>query len=428
MPTSNGKHGFSSTQNRRAKAEKIIMLQKDVPCQRILWLTSSYPRFEHDSASIFLRHLAASIQQHKFEIHILSPDHSMVDPSWKNDAITMRRYKYFFPQHLQLLAYGSGILPNLRANRWLFLQAPFFLIAQFISTWRLIRQLKPGLLHAHWLFPQGCVATLLGKWMGIPVIVTVHGGDAFSMQHSVMAKIKRWTVQNCSAWTSNTFATARAVGDNLPSPEIIPMGIDFRQFSAGTAFTRSEDKFVLLFVGRLVQKKGVSDLITAFSLMEDSLKAKSELWIIGDGAEREALKALAGQLKLTDSVTFYGRVPNDQLPDYYATADIFIAPSVIDSSGDTEGQGVILLEALASGTAIISTSAGGIGEVIEHGKTGLLVEPNNPVDLKNAMEQLLRDKVFRDALAATGETIIQAYDWKAIGAKFSRLYHQHLSN
>ncbi|MEI6067753.1 MAG: glycosyltransferase [Methylococcaceae bacterium] len=404
----------------------IFMLQKDIATKKILWLTSSYPRFKDDSASIFLHHLAETLNEQDFEIHILSPDHDSVDHTFPESAINSHHFRYAFPGSQQKLAYGSGILPNLRANPWLFLQVPFFLKALFFSSWRLIRQLKPDLVHAHWIVPLGTIAVLLGKFSDIPVIVTAHGGDAFALQGALLAKIKRWTIQNCSAWTSNTAATSKAVGNELPQPVIIPMGIDYQRFSCGQSAKKSPDTFVFLFVGRLVEKKGVADLITAFSLLPEVLRNKTELWIVGDGAERKALEALTHALNLADKVIFYGRLPNQQLPDYYAAADLFIAPSVTDASGDTEGQGVILLEAMASGTAVISTRTGGIGEIVTHGKTGLLVTPKHPEELKNAIEQLLNNSALRNTLAEAATNNAQAYDWKQIGTKFSALYNQFI--
>ena len=206
------------------------------------------------------------------------------------------------------------------------------------------------------------------------------------------------------------------------------MGIDYQHFSTGQSAKKSPDTFVLLFVGRLVEKKGVADLITAFSILPEVLRNKTELWIVGDGAERKTLKTLAHSLNLADKVIFYGRLPNQQLPDYYAAADLFIAPSVTDASGDTEGQGVILLETMASGTAVISTKTGGIGEIVTHGKTGLLVAPEHAEELKSAIEHLLNDNALRKSLAEAGKNSAQAYDWKSVGIQFSALYNQHIKN
>ncbi|NOQ14935.1 MAG: glycosyltransferase [Methyloprofundus sp.] len=394
----------------------------------MVWLTSSYPRFEQDSASIFLRYLAETIDNRIYAVHILAPDDQHVDDSLYSPTVFLHYFKYFTPRRLQKLAYGSGILPNLKVQPLLFLQVPFFLLSQFFSCYRLVKKLKPALIHAHWAFPQGTIASIIGKLSNTPVIITAHGGDAFALQGSLLAKVKHWSLKNCSAWTSNTTATANAFGGDIAQPEIIPMGIDCQKFSSGNAsILRSrlaKDALVLLFVGRLVEKKGVKDLLVAYSQLTNEQRNQTQLWIIGDGSERSALEMLSRSLQLENKVTFWGKLPNEQLPDYYAAADIFIAPSITDSAGDTEGQGITLVEAMASATAIISTDTGGINEVIEHNATGLLTPPKNPVKLKAAIIRLIEDQELRKMLAQKAKLAAQNYAWAQVGQRFQTLYKQ----
>ena len=405
----------------------IFMMQKnkkDKPS--VLWLTSSYPRYDKDTASIFLRYLAESLET-KFKIHILSPDHDLSNthPSPKK---THYYFRYFLPKAAQKLAYNSGILPNIKNNKWLLIQAPFFIVSQFIASCYLINKLKPDLIHAHWIFPQGLIATLGGKIFSVPVIVTAHGGDAFALQGNILNMIKRWTIRNCTYWTSNTKITSEAFGNKLPPPKIIPMGVHCAKFKSGDINyfkpTIPRELEIILFVGRLVEKKGVKDLLTAFSLLPDPYKENCQLWIVGDGIEKNALIRLSEDLSINECTVFWGNIANDLLPNYYARANIFVAPSTVDSQGDTEGQGIILLEALASGTATISTKTGGVTEIIEHNKTGILVPPNSPNDLKNAIELLLVDKEKRYALGIEGQVHAQVYNWDTIGNQFSQLYAQ----
>lgn len=394
--------------------------------QSIVWLTSSYPRFESDSASVFLRYLAETIDNKVFDVHILSPDDQYVDGTLRSPTIFLYYFKYFMPRRLQKLAYGSGILPNLKANPLLLTQVPVFLLSQFISSYRLVKKLKPALIHAHWVFPQGTIASMVGKLTNTPVIITAHGGDAFSLQGSLLTRIKYWSLQNCTAWTSNTTATANAFWGDITQPNIIPMGIDCLKFSSGNPLIRrsklEKECLVLLFVGRLVEKKGVKYLLTAYSLLTNEQRNQTQLWIIGDGSERKSLETLTQSLQLANKVTFLGKLPNAQLPDYYAAADIFIAPSITDSTGDTEGQGITLVEAMASTTAIISTDTGGISEVIEHDKTGILVPPQNPLKLKSAIVRLIEDQELRVVLAQKAKQVSQSYSWSQVGHRFQALY------
>lgn len=394
--------------------------------QSILWLTSSFPRFKNDSASIFLQYLAESIDSDIFDIHILSPDDQYVDDSLASANIFLHYFSYFLPRRAQKLAYGSGILPNLKENPLLFAQVPFFLFGQFISAFRLVKKIKPVLIHAHWVFPQGTIASLIGKLTNIPVIITAHGGDAFALQGSVLTRIKYWSLKNCSLWTSNTSATADAFWGDVSLPKLIPMGVDCQKFSSGNAeilrASLAQDQLLILFVGRLVEKKGVKDLITAYSLLTKEQRNQTHIWIVGDGSERKSLEIQSQSLQLTDKVSFLGKLPNVQLPDYYAAADIFVAPSIIDSAGDTEGQGVTLVEAMASGTAIISTDTGGISEVVEHEHSGILVAPQSPLELKSAMIQLLDDRKLREQIAEQGKQSAEKYAWSRVGLSFQALY------
>ncbi|WFP51678.1 glycosyltransferase [Methylomonas sp. EFPC3] len=395
---------------------------------KVLWLTSSYPRNEDDSSSIFLRYLAEALSTRQIDIQILSPDHPEIQNTEQASGITSRHFTYFFPRKLQKLAYGSGILPNLRAAPWLLLQVPFFIISMLVTAAGLIFRDRPVLIHAHWIFPQGTVAVVLGKIFRIPTIVTAHGGDAFALQGLFIGAIKRWTIKSCSAWTSNTRATAVAVGSDLPTPCVIPMGINCKKFldldTEKIPLRPDPEKLVLLFVGRLVEKKGVADLLRAYALLPEVLRKQTELWIIGDGSERKKLEMLAIDIEYINSIRFWGRIPNQKLPGYYASADIFIAPSIKDMHGDTEGQGVMLLEAMASRLPIITTNVGGIGSVITHEETGLLVNPGKPKEIAMAIERLLNDNKLRARLSLKAFEVVQDYDWLTISEKFISLYRE----
>ncbi|OAI30333.1 glycosyltransferase family 4 protein [Methylomonas koyamae] len=398
---------------------------KDQPI-KVLWLTSSYPRSKDDSASVFLRYLAEALVKQKINLQILSPDHPDVQTTTQPNGIVLHHFRYFWPRKRQMLAYGSGILPNLHAAPWLLFQIPFFILSMFITAaWIMLVQ-QPSLIHAHWIFPQGTVAVVLGKLFKTPVIVTAHGGDAFALKGSLLGSIKRWTIKNCEVWTSNTKATAAAVGSDLPKSHIIPMGIDCKKFAAGNGNAllngRDSQKLILLFVGRLVEKKGVVDLLKAYTLLSEILREQTELWIIGDGTERKKLETLAMGIQTANPIRFWGRIPNQQLPEYYAAADIFIAPSITDKQGDTEGQGVMLLEAMASRLPIITTNVGGISSVIAHGETGLLINPGKPSEIVAAIEQLLNDKKLRETLGKKAFKAAQDYDWLTISDKFINLY------
>ncbi len=391
-------------------------------------LTSSYPRNGADNSSIFLRYLATNLAEHNnVDVHVLAPDHPLVNKNTLDLGVKNHWFKYL-PRKWQQLAYGSGILPNLKRNKLLYLQVPFFLIAMFVSLFILCRKIKPNVIHAHWIIPQGFIAIIVGKLLNIPVIATAHGGDAFSLNTDILSRLKKFTLKHCHSWTSNTKATADAFdsSNNIPKPTIIPMGVDIEHFQSGNAdkLLAEENKKIILFVGRLVEKKGVTYLIEAFAKLPKKTQDDSILWIIGDGAERASLENQAKQLGITN-IKFWGQIQNKQLPNFYAASTLFVVPSVIDSKGDTEGQGVILLEAMASKTPVISTTVGGIPEVITHNKTGILVSPNNSNALSASIEYIFNNKdITNEYIKNAFIKVNNTYSWATVSERFIQLFNK----
>lgn len=394
---------------------------RQTPSLKVLLLTSSYPRNETDNSSIFLRYLAQNLAKNNVETHVLAPDDVLVQGAKIDNGVQTHWFQYL-PRRWQKLAYGSGILPNLKKNKFLYLQVPFFVLAMFVSLFLLCRKIKPDVIHAHWIIPQGFIAVIVGKLLNIPVIATAHGGDAFSLNTDLLSRLKTFTLKRCTCWTSNTRATADTfdTARDIPKPIIIPMGVDIEHFQSGNAdnVLGTETRKVILFVGRLVEKKGVKYLIEAFSMLPQKTQDESILWIVGDGDERKNLEYQAQTLGITN-IKFWGSIQNKQLPDFYVAATLFVAPSIIDSKGDTEGQGVILLEAMASKTPIIATTVGGIPEVITHNETGLLVPPRNPNKLSHAIQTLfytngLAERCVTNAYLKTTQT----YSWAEVSRRF----------
>jgi glycosyltransferase involved in cell wall biosynthesis len=182
---------------------------------------------------------------------------------------------------------------------------------------------------------------------------------------------------------------------------------------------------LLLFVGRLVENKGCHHLLRAVSLLRPMLRARTTLWIVGNGDQRSDLERMARDLGIQHKVRFWGSISNQQLPDFYAAADLFVAPSTETLSGATEGQGVVLLEAFASGTCVLATRIGGIGSAVTDNLTGLLVEPGDPEALAKAIERLLSDPPLRRKLVEAALVHVKEnYPWNRIAAEFEILYRQ----
>jgi glycosyltransferase involved in cell wall biosynthesis len=395
------------------------------PRLKVLMVASSYPRAVDDTASIFLRYLADSVARRGHEVQMLVPAESEGGVSVEGN-VRVHRFRYL-PAKWQKLAYGSGIMPNLRRAPWLWLEVPFFTAAMTAALLRLVRSERPDVMHAHWLLPQGLIALSAKYLCGVPVLATAHGADAFALQGAPARGLKRIVVSRSDAWTSNTRATAGAAGAELPEPHIVPMGVDVARFAGGARGRLrrelAENDLVLLFVGRLVEKKGCRDLLEAYALLPAPLRARTHLWIVGDGDEGAALRRRAVEIDGARS-RFWGAIDHAELPDFYAAADITAVPSIAAESGDTEGLGVVILEAFAAGRCVVATRIGGIGEVVEDGRTGALVEPADPRQLARVLETLLSDEARRQSLGRAAAARAQDYSWDKIAAEFEVLYRR----
>lgn len=394
---------------------------------KVVMLTSSYPRYPGDTASIFLKHMCASLNKKGIVVHVVAPASNNIDKQL-DDGVHVHRFHYL-PRKLRKLCYGSGILPNLKNNPLLWISVPFYLVSMFLMLIKVVRATNADIVHCHWIIPQGFIALLSRPFHRAAIIVTAHGADAFSFKSRITRIIKNYTIGNANCWTANTGVTAEAVCKSIPSSNlsIIPMGVDTDFFKDGNG-TRlrsnlAPDTSILLFVGRLVEKKGVSVLLKAFSLLPTRNRERTRLWIVGDGGMRSELETEAEKLRITKQTTFWGKQPNETLPDFFAASNIFVGPSLIDSAGDTEGQGVVFLEAFASGTPIIASRVGGIPDVIKHEESGILVSPRNPDELSNAITRLLNDSKLRIKIAEAGNSVVrEIYDWDSISIRFRELY------
>jgi glycosyltransferase involved in cell wall biosynthesis len=397
------------------------------PLIKILFLTSSYPRSEDDTASVFLRYLAEHLADRGLKIHVLAPADTTSGTTVEG-KVTVHRFRYF-PSRLQELAYGSGIISNLQRSPRLWLQVPSFIFAMTYSLLRLIRREQIDLVHAHWIVPQGVVGLVARFVLRIPLVTTAHGADAFALRGTFSKFLKRLVVTRSDIWTTNTQATSAAIASAqlTPEPRVIPMGVEVNLFARGdpTSLRRklAEDEFLVLFVGRLVDKKGCHDLLEALTLLPSALRNRTTLWIVGDGDQKSQLEQAAKDFALVQKVRFWGAISNQRLPQFYTAADLFIAPSIEAASGDTEGQGVVILEAFAAGACVLATRTGGIDTVVRDNVTGLLVASNRPRDIALAIERLLNDSDLRTRLVENAfKEVKERYDWKRIAGEFESLY------
>lgn len=195
---------------------------------------------------------------------------------------------------------------------------------------------------------------------------------------------------------------------------VIPVGIDLDEFKPLNDIKKIPSS--ILYVGRLDKRKGVQYLIRAMKhIVKDFPTAK--LYIIGNGNLRNSLEELARREKVNNHVVFLGKVPTNDLIEWYNKAEVFVLPSLF------EGFGIVALEAMACGTPVIGTKVPGIVDIIEHEKTGLLVSPKNEKELGENLKQMLSTpKMRRRFVHKSKKRLEKKFEWKVIAEKVDKIY------
>jgi glycosyltransferase involved in cell wall biosynthesis len=389
---------------------------------RLLVATSTFPRWEGDTVPPFVHRLSQGLAAKGHDVHVLAP-HAMGARSTEEfDGLTVHRFRYG-PSKLESLCYQGGILENLRENpkRWSLL--PSFLAAEYMAIARLVSTGRFDAIHAHWVVPQGFVAALPRLVGKTPLVISAHGADVFASRGMLRPRLLKFAAQRAAACTANSTAMQTELRRQTGvDSTVIPMGVDTTLFAGNAAKDGAGEGHRVLFVGRLAEKKRVIYLVRAMARVRAALP-DATLVIVGDGPDRAQLEAEADLMGLGDGVKFVGAVPNTELPAYYAQADVFVAPSVVGRNGDTEGLGVVLLEAAAAGVPLVASDVGGIPDIVQHEQTGLLVEPEDPEALAASILRVLTDRDLAPRLSDSGrQHVNERFSWGTVVDRFDDLF------
>lgn len=294
---------------------------------------------------------------------------------------------------------------------------PGFVLAEGWAIWKMLRQFRPNVVHAHWLLPQGLIiALLLGGRKFPPFLVTSHGADLFALRSWPLPALKRLTSRRATAVTTVSKAMAeelRRLGVAGDKISVQPMGVDLRtRFTLDPAVPCSRDE--ILFVGRLVEKKGLRYLIDAMPLILQTWP-RAFLTIAGFGPELWALRQQVQALGLDDKVNFLGGVPQPQLPVLYRRAAVFVAPFIQAASGDQERLGLVTVEAIGCGCPAIVSDMPATRELrvmrVKPGDSGALAQ--------RLAEFLAMSDHEREAIAHDQHSAIGTMDWHYVARGYS---------
>ncbi|HEX7589836.1 MAG TPA: glycosyltransferase family 4 protein [Demequinaceae bacterium] len=386
---------------------------------RLLVLASTYPARPGDGTPSFVRDLALGMAE-AFDIEVLVPAVPGGARHESDGALTVARFRYFWKRWEDLA--DGAILENVRARRSRLLQVPFLLVAEYVAVRRAVRRRRPDAIHAHWIIPQGLVARLATR--GIPTVVTTLGGDLYALRSGAARRLKAGVVRHASAVTvmnDEMRAMVEALGANPAALSVMPMGFDPSSLATGMP-RPPRDTVSVLFVGRLVEKKGLAVLLAA--LRERPPAASWRLVVVGDGPLRADLEMVAASMP----VSFVGQLGRTDLSNAYIDADIAIFPSVRAATGDQDGLPVALLEAMGSGCAVIASDLPGLTEAVERGRSGVLVPPGDSDALADALGLLADDPDRRRRLGERAAARARDFDVSTVARGYRDLLLRVLSD
>ena len=388
---------------------------------KALLVATTFPRWPRDPGPApfvfqLAKHLAA-----RLPLLVLAPHFPGAAKQEDLEGVPVRRFRYLWPEGLETLADGQGLQNHLRQSFRARLEALPFLLGELLALRRLLATGEFSAVNAHWLVPSGALAALLKKFYRFRLVLTAHAADVFLLLRTPGGKrLLRWIVGRADL----VFCVSEALAAGMtaatgPSAKfkVLPMGADLKLFAPAPSRAAVRERlglepgFLILFVGKLTEKKGVTFLLQALAKLQSD-QTSPRLLIIGEGALRAELMAEAGRLGLSERVRFLGAKPQVELADYYRAADLVVVPSVRDRRGETEGMPVVLLEALASGAPVIATPLCGAPEALK-GKGVIVVPSANAAALAEAIAAAERHPPKVDLSA------VQAFAWPEIARQYA---------
>ena len=416
---------------------------------RIAVLAHSFPRFPGDTHGPFVKHLAEAVARRGHQVFALVP----FDPELRPDPETplaIASFRYVRPDRWHRLGYSRTLHRDLGMKLGAWLQSPLYFLFAERALGRLVRRQRIDLVHAHWILPNGYVASRVATATGVPYAITLHGSDVFMAERNPLfrtiaqqALASATHVTSCSAELRD-WLLALGGAEHAAKVVVVPNGTDLAAgspaagdgISAGgegaasaAAALRARlgiapDARLVAAVGRLVDKKGFRHLLDAAPAILAAFPA-ARIVLGGGGDLRGELEEQARRLGVADAVTFTGGLAHPEVLALVAAAELFVMPSVRDARGNVDGLPIVVLEAMAAGRPVVATAISGLLLAVADGLTGRLVLERDPAALAVAVIDLLGDPERARCLGEAGRRRVRdELNWDAVAAIHDRLYWQ----
>lgn len=413
---------------------------------KVLVIGSVYPRFQEDAEVPWLRTSIAHLKKAGAEIQVLAPAYKGLK-SHDIDGTHVNRFRYAFA-NWEILTHEEGAPSKMASKPWLQLLAVPYIINGFFQCIRICRKWHPDVIHAHWPFPHAYIALGAAKLFKIPLVLNFHGAELLLIRKKKWVKpLLKFAIGQAQAiFANSSFTAGKIKALRNVDVEWSPYGTTLEdKGEKDVILSEVKDpvtivphavngKFKILFVGRHIERKGICYLIEAAKYLP---RDKFEIRIVGVGDLTEQLKAQAETMQsviLSESegssqgnqpadIIFTGKLSPEDLANEYRTANVFTLPAIVDHKGDTEGLGVVLIEAMELGLPIVASNVGGIPDVVVDGESGILVPEKDPVALADAFKRLEVDPtLIQKLLAGARKRIDECFTWDGIIERQMEVY------
>ena len=380
---------------------------------KVLILTSSFPIKEGDYYGNFLLSQAKALRDKGCKVTVLAPHSKGAMVKEKIDGVEIIRFRYFWPS-LERVAYGEGIINNLRKSLWAKVQLPVFFLSFFLNAFKLA--LKSDIIHAHWAVPSGMIAIIVKLFLNKKVVITPQGSDLFI--GSWLGKVTGFVLTRANlviGASQYLFTEAKSLGVKKEKLVLIYNGLSDLEELLKIPI-RKNTNFRLLFIGRVAKEKNL-DLVLKSLPKTITYIPGVRLDIIGDGPLLENMKGLVEELAITNYVKFFGAKPKNELKSFFEKVDVVVLPQDVPG-----GFGLVPVEAMAAGKVMVLGRVPFADEIIKNGKNGILVKLDEN-SISKALGEVFNDDVWRYNLSKRArETVRDNFSMEKIAKETIKAY------
>jgi len=348
------------------------------------------------------------------------------------DSVLIKRFKYLPEKYEVKFSFQEEIRKSkLGLLKGALMTTIFFAYAFFECLKK-----RPDFFIGRWAFPSGYIAYLLSKIFRKKCVIEIYGSEVTLTKNSkLLRRILIPCLNNSSLIISNSNYTKNEfVKMGVKKEKMIRIGTppNYVEHTSDSNFLKefrkkfvNESHKIILFVGHLIELKGAEYAIRSLQNIQNK---KTHLIIAGDGVQRNNLTKLTKSLGLEKKVTFFGMASIKELGWLHDISDVFVCPPIIDSNGFTENLCKVIPEAMESGLPVVATNVGGIPEVVENEKTGLLVEQKDPVALAKAIDRIFKDDQLRKEIVSNSKVVVDEFSHTKLEEKYFNCIKNVLEN